>query len=140
MDSLSKKDVETHGTIVGWLQIAFGVLWIVAGSLLATLILGVGMAIQDPVAQRILATTASAVGGLLILLSVPAVVAGIGLLRRASWARILALVLAVFELAAFPIGTVLAGYTAFVLSQHSAPEVFGPCCALEESRLQSSPA
>jgi len=140
MDSLSKKDVETHSTIVGWLQIAYSMVWIVAGVFLVTLILGVGTAIQDAVAQRILATTASAIGGLLILLSVPGVVAGFGLLRRASWARILALVLAVFELAAFPIGTVLAGYSAFVLSQHSAPEVFGPCCALEESRLQAAPA
>jgi len=140
MDSLSKKDVETHSTIVGWLQIAYSMVWIVAGVFLVTLILGVGTAIQDAVAQRILSTTASAIGGLLILLSVPGVVAGFGLLRRASWARILALVLAVFELAAFPIGTVLAGYTAFVLSQHSAPEVFGPCCALEESRLQAAPA
>ena len=140
MDSLSKKDVETHSTIVGWLQIAYSMVWIVAGVFLVTLILGVGTAIQDAVAQRILSTTASAIGGLLILLSVPGVVAGFGLLRRASWARILALVLAVFELAAFPIGTVLAGYSAFVLSQHSAPEVFGPCCALEESRLQAAPA
>ena len=140
MDSLSKKDVETHSTIVGWLQIAYSMVWIVAGVFLVTLILGVGTAIQDAVAQRILATTASAIGGLLILLSVPGVVAGFGLLRRASWARILALVLAVFELAAFPIGTVLAGYSAFVLSQHSAPEVFGPCCALEENRLQAAPA
>jgi hypothetical protein len=140
MDSLSKKDVETHSTIVGWLQIAYSVLWIVAGAFLVTLILGVGTVVQDAVVHRILATIASAIGGLLILLSVPGVVAGLGLLRRASWARILALVLAVFELVAFPIGTVLAGYTAFVLSQHTAAEVFGPCCALEENRLQAAPA
>ena len=136
MNVLSKKDLETHITILGWLQIVYSLLWIAAGLFLTTLILGVGTIAQDAVVFRILATTASALGGLLFVLSVPGLVAGIGLLRRASWSRIMAMVLAVFQLVAFPIGTVLAGYTAFVLSQHAAAEVFGPCCELEKNQLQ----
>ena len=109
MDVLSKKDLETHITLVGWLQIVYSLLWIAAGVFVTTLILGVGTATQDAVALRMLTPTASALGGLLCVLSVPGLVAGIGLLRRASWSRIMALVLAVFQLVAFPIGTVLAG-------------------------------
>jgi len=140
MDMLSRRDLETHITLVGWLQIVYSVMWLLAGGFLAALILGVGTATRDPVAYRIMAVTASTLGGLLFVLSVPGLVAGFGLLHRDSWSRIMALVLAVFQLAAFPIGTVLAGYTAFVLSQRAAPEVFGACCALEENRLQAAGA
>ncbi len=138
MDVLSKKDLETHITLVGWLQIVYSVMWLLAGGFLAALILGVGTATRDPVAYRIMAVTASALGGLLCVLSLPGLVAGIGLLRRASWSRIMALVLAVFQLVAFPIGTVLAGYTVYVLSQHAAPEVFGPCCELDKNQMQAA--
>lgn len=140
MDVLSKKELETHVTVVGWLQIVNGLLGIMWGVLLAALILGVGIAVEEAIVLRIMAVTASALGGLLLVLSVPGIIAGIGLLRRASWARVMALVLAVFELALFPIGTLLGGYTIFVLSQRSAPEVFGPCCDLEKARPQQAGA
>jgi len=140
MDILSKKELETHVTVVGWLQIVNGLLGIMWGVFFATLILGVGIAVEEAIVLRVLLVTASALGGLLFVLSVPGVIAGIGLLRRASWSRVMALVLAAFELVLFPMGTLLGGYTIFVLSQRAATDVFGACCALEETRLQTAGA
>jgi len=140
MDVLSKKELETHVTVVGWLQIVNGLLGIMWGVFFATLILGVGMAVKEALVLRIMAVTASALGGLLFVLSVPGIIAGIGLLRRASWSRVMALVLAVFELVLFPIGTLLGGYTIFVLSQRAAADVFGACCELEKAQLKPAAA
>jgi hypothetical protein len=140
MDVLSRKELETHITVVGWLQIVNGLLGILWGVFIAALILGVGTAIGQAVVLRIMAVTATALGGLLFVLSVPGAVAGIGLLNRSQWARVMALVLAVFEIVLFPIGTLLGGYTIFVLSQRAAPEVFGACCELEKAQSKAAAA
>jgi hypothetical protein len=140
MNTLTKRDMEVHVAVTGWLQIVNSLLSIVAGAFVVALLLGVGVAVEDEIALRIMAVTAFAVAGLLLVLSLPGLAAGIGLLRRASWARIMAQVLAVFELVLFPIGTLLGAYTIFVLSQRAAPEVLGPCCAMEESRLKAAGA
>ncbi|HSB89214.1 MAG TPA: hypothetical protein VLD63_04205 [Anaerolineales bacterium] len=132
--------METHVAVVAWLQILNGLLGIVAGAFVAALLVGIGAIVEDAIAFRIMALTATSLGGLLLVLSLPGVVTGIGLLRRASWARILALVLAVFELMLFPTGTLLGAYTIFVLSQRAVPEVFGACCAAEEARVQAAGA
>jgi hypothetical protein len=140
MDALSKKELETHIKVVAWLQIGNGLLGIMWGVFLATLILGVGIAVEEAIVFRIMALTASALGGLLFVLSIPGVVAGIGLLRRASWSRVMALVLAVFELLLFPTGTLLGGYSIFVLSQQSASGSFGACCEPERTQLKAAAA
>ena len=73
-----------------------------------------------------LGTVGAAVGGLLLLVAIPGLVAGIGLLSRASWLRVLSLV--------------LAAYSVFVLSQQTAIEAFGACCSIEDGRLQATAA
>ena len=138
MDVLSRKDFGTHLAVVGWLQIVNSLLGIVAGLFAATLILGVGVVTEDAVALRIMSVTAASIGGLLFILGVPGLVAGIGLLRRTSWSRVMALVLSVFELVVFPIGTLLAIYTVFVLSQQPAIEAFGACCSIEDGRVPAA--
>jgi hypothetical protein len=148
MDVLSKKDFGTHVAVVGWLQIVNGLIGIVAGAFMATLILGAGAfsaslmhdggaAREGALLMEFMATTAAALGGLMLVLSVPGVVAGIGLLKRASWSRVMALVLSAFELVLFPIGTVLAAYTVFVLSQQAAVDAFGACYSIEDGRVQA---
>jgi hypothetical protein len=140
MDVLSKKDFGTHVAVVGWLQIANGLLGLLLGALAATLIVGLA-AITD--IGRVLQTmtlTAAVIGGLMVILSIPGIVAGIGLLRRASWSRVMALVLSAFELALFPLGTVLAAYTVFVLSHQAAINAFGACCSIEDGRVAAAGA
>ncbi len=138
MDVLSKKDFGTHVAVVGWLQIANGLPGLILGALAATLIVGLA-AITDigPVFQT-MTLTAAVFGGLMVILSIPGIVAGIGLLKLASWSRVMALVLSAFELVLFPFGTLLAAYTIFVLSQQAAIDAFGACCSIEESRVQAA--
>ena len=64
--------------------------------------------------MTIIATTGLVFFGLLAL---PGLLAGIGLLKRKSWARILSLVVGFFNLFNFPLGTALALYTFWVLLQ-----------------------
>jgi hypothetical protein len=59
-----------------------------------------------------------------VLLSAPGIIAGVGLLGFHSWARILALVLAVLNLPGFPIGTLLGIYTLYALLDDDAAHLF----------------
>ena len=52
---------------------------------------------------------------MLIALSAPGIVAGVGLLARKRWARIVAIVLGVLHLFEFPFGTAFGAYTLWVL-------------------------
>ena len=54
-------------------------------------------------------------GGILSLTGIAGIVAGWGLMERHSWARMLAIVLAILSLVHFPLGTGLAMYTLWVL-------------------------
>jgi hypothetical protein len=53
-----------------------------------------------------------------LVIGLPAVIAGFGLLARKGWARPLTLVIAVFNLLAFPLGTVLGIYQFWVLAMN----------------------
>jgi O-antigen/teichoic acid export membrane protein len=57
------------------------------------------------------------VSGVFLALGVPSLIAGIGLLKQKDWARILAVALAFFALACFPLGTVAGLYTLWVMTQ-----------------------
>ncbi len=140
MDILSKKDFGTHLAVVAWLQIANGLPGLLLGALAGTLILGLAAITDIARVLRTMTLTAAVIGGLMVILSIPGIVAGIGLLRRATWSRIMALVLSAFELVLFPISTILAVYTIFVLSQQAAINEFGPCCSIEDGRVQAAGA
>lgn len=76
-----------------------------------------GLFSGDPQAAGILALVSTVVFTLLLAVSAPGIVAGVGLLKRWWWARILALVVAFLNLICFPLGTALGVYTFWVLMQ-----------------------
>jgi hypothetical protein len=55
------------------------------------------------------------IGGMLMLKGIAGIIAGIGLMDRRSWARILAIVLGFLSLIHIPFGTALGIYTLWVL-------------------------
>ena len=66
----------------------------------------------------------------MLTLSVPSIIAGVGLLKRRSWARILTIVLSVLNLINIPFGTLLGIYGLWVLlSQNTAPLFGAPATA-----------
>jgi hypothetical protein len=56
--------------------------------------------------------------GIIILFSIPSIIAGIGILNNKKWALTLALVLGCFKLFSFPIGTAIGIYTIWVYSEY----------------------
>lgn len=62
---------------------------------------------------------------LISLLSLPALIGGIGLLKYRSWARTLMIVISIFHLISVPFGTALGVYGIWVLFHEDAKRVFG---------------
>ena len=78
----------------------------------------------DPEAMSITAIVGTAVAGFIALISVPDIIAGIGLLKRKSWARILALIIACVDLIMVPIGTIIGAYCIWVLVHDDTVKLF----------------
>jgi hypothetical protein len=62
---------------------------------------------------------------LISVLSLPALIGGIGLLKYKSWARTLMIVISIFHLISVPFGTALGVYGIWVLFHEDAKRVFG---------------
>ena len=63
-----------------------------------------------------------------LLISVPGIIGGVGLLRHKPWARYVVLVLSVLALLNIPIGIAIGIYSIWVLVQDETAKLFGPCC------------
>ena len=63
-------------------------------------------------------------GWLVLIRGIVGVAAGVGLLQRAPWARILALIMGFLSLLSFPFGTALGIYTIWVLLSAGADEEY----------------
>jgi hypothetical protein len=119
--------MKEHVTVVAALRIGMSVLVLVAAALVFVGVVGGGLLSGDREAIRITSIVGVVVASFLTLLAVPGIVAGAGLLRHQHWARILSLVLSIFDLLAFPIGTLIAVYSIWVLVQRETEVLFG-CC------------
>ena len=126
---MNAKDMRTHVTILGWLNIASGILFLVIGAFVFLLLTGVGAVSGEAEAFAVLSIVGSFVGFIMLVLALPSVVAGAGLLKGKNWARILAIILAVFNLMKCPLGTAVGLYTFYVLFQNEANDYFAPAMA-----------
>ncbi|MBY0505254.1 MAG: hypothetical protein K2X03_15175 [Bryobacteraceae bacterium] len=68
----------------------------------------------------------SGIIGIMLLLAIPSVVVGLGLMKFNPWARALSMVVATLHLANIPIGTVLAIYSFWVLMSPETEPLFSP--------------
>jgi hypothetical protein len=105
----------THVKILGWLHLIFGALGILGafavmgGTMLGGFFTG---SLGGMIGLSMIGTFAAVI---IIAYAIPGLLAGYGLLRFAPWARILTIVLALFELIRFPFGTCLGVYSLWVL-------------------------
>lgn len=115
--------METHVKVLAVLHIVFGTLGVFA-ALVIFLIFGgtagiVGTVAHDEpgarIAVPIIGLVGSAIFMLILIVSVPGIIAGYGLLQFAEWARILAIVLCILQLLNIPFGTALGIYGLWVL-------------------------
>ncbi len=116
--------MEKHITIVAVLSLVFGTLGTLFGIFLFVAIAGGGIISGNAVAENITGIVATGVGGFFMLISVPDIIAGIGLLKRRSWARILAFALAILDLMKIPIGTAIGIYVIWVLMNDETVKLF----------------
>jgi hypothetical protein len=125
MNRLDEKELELHVSILGWLHIVGSAFILVIAAFAFILLPTLGAVSGDPDGV-VLGVLGTGFGLLMVILGLPGVLAGYGLLKRKPWARYLALVLGVLDLVNFPIGTVIGIYTLLVLTQQSATEYFTP--------------
>jgi hypothetical protein len=121
--------MDTHVKVLAWLYIIFGVLGTLLGLGFMALLSVIGMAgaASDPdawMALPILGLTGAALGTFLLMLSLPGIIAGVGLLKYRQWARILTIVLSALNLMNFPIGTILGIYGLWVMLSDEGSRLF----------------
>ena len=126
--------MEDHVTAVGILRIGVSVVIGAGAIFMIVILLGVGLATyaQDQAVLPILSAVALGAGGFMLLTSIPGIIGGIGVLKRKNWARYLVLVLAVFDLMAFPIGTAIGAYTIWVLVNKRTAPLFEAETAIDD--------
>ncbi len=111
-------ELDKHITILGWLYIALNVFTLFIGVMVFFILIGAGLLSADGEAMSVLAIVGTFVLGILVVVSIPGIITGWGLLKRKSWARVLALVIGFLSLMNIPLGTMLGAYTIWALLAH----------------------
>ncbi|MCP4212876.1 MAG: hypothetical protein GY764_15565 [Halieaceae bacterium] len=124
MNQLNERDLHQHVIIVAWLHIITDALFLLMGCFIFFLLAGIGVAVDESDATPILIVVGLCSGSFMVVLALPGIIAGIALLKRKAWGRILAIAVGVFSLINIPLGTLIGGYTLFVLLQESATPYF----------------
>ena len=122
--------METHIKVLGALNIVFGILGVL-GAVGLMLIFGGAASIAstsgDPdaaIAVPIIGITGMALVAFLVILSVPGIIIGIGLINLWPWARIGGIVVSILWLTMIPFGTVLGIYGIWVLFSKDSERLF----------------
>ena len=113
-----------HITLLGVFHIVYHALGVVIGIGIFMLLSTVGGISGDPDAMVVLPIIGTFVGGFILFLSAPGVIAGIWLIRRRGWARVLAMIVGGLGIVDIPLGTALGAYTFWVLMQDDCIELF----------------
>ena len=124
MNTKSELHMDTHVPVLGWLYVISSIFLFIFGVLLLVFLIGIGVAIGGGDLIRIMGILSAFLGGVFTVLSLPGILAGIGLIRRKTWGRVLALVLGFLSLLNFPFGTVIGVYALYVLLQEGTAEYF----------------
>jgi len=120
--------MKDHVKVIGILWIIFGAFWLCLAVFALLVFLGVAMIpnVED-ISPSILRLIGIVVSSIMILLGLPRIIGGLGLLHHKEWARILILVLAFLDLVNVPFGTAIGIYTMIVLFNPETVKMFrGP--------------
>ena len=108
--------MRTHLKIVAIGNIVVGALAVLGGVLLALGLSVFGIATGEVMSGLLLGTVGVIAGVFLALFGIPQLVAGFGLLAGKNWARYVLIVTSALSLFGFPVGTILGGYSLWVLT------------------------
>lgn len=120
-----------HVKILGILHIVLGGLGVV-GAMIALMVFGGISALvaadhsaDSLTAIPILGAIAGIVFIIILVISLPGLIIGIGLLQFRPWARVGGIILSAFDLLAFPFHTILGIYGLWVLLNRETEQMFG---------------
>ncbi len=82
----------------------------------------IGNLINNSTASLVLSYLGTGIGTLLLVLSIPGIITGIGLMLRKPWSRIMALILCAIKLFNIPFGTAFGVYGIWLLMQNESIE------------------
>jgi hypothetical protein len=113
-----------HVRNLGWCFIIYSGLLVLIAVIVAVILGGAGALSGDRQSMMITGAVAVGVAIILVVLSLPGLIAGFGLLKFRPWARILALIVGALHVFSFPFGTALCIYTFWVLLNVQTPPLF----------------
>lgn len=123
--------MHTHVKVVAVLYIVLGSLNLLAAVIfafamgLAGTIVGMSNDPDAAMALPIIGITGTALVAFLLLLSIPPIVTGFGLLKHREWARIAGIVIAALAIFHFPFGTVIGVYGLWALLNNETARLMG---------------
>jgi hypothetical protein len=107
----------THQKIIGALFVAYGALNLTAAIALLASINVVNIFVDEIEIIQLVTVFSRLIGGALLIVSVPAIIAGIGFLQEKEWSKILGLIVGIMFLLFFPIGTIIGIYAIWLNAQ-----------------------
>jgi hypothetical protein len=125
--------MEKNINVVAALQIGLSIFTLLVVILAYTVFNVIGSFIEEPEGKTVLSIIANVIAGFLVCVSIPGLIAGIGLYRRKEWARILTIVISVIILFNFPLGTAIGIYSIWAMVQ---PETVAAFNRPEPSQYQ----
>ena len=124
--------MQQHVKIFAILNIVLGGLGMLAGVVVLLVFGGIAGLVpftgdsDAMVGSAVITLIGGVIMAVVLVLSLPMLIAGIGLLNFRPWARILAIVVCAFHLLGFPFGTAYAVYGMWVLLSQQGAALFRP--------------
>lgn len=116
--------MERHVRILGTLYIIFGVLLLITALIIYSTVKMGGILSGDETAIFVTELVSTILGAFFLLLSIPGIIGGIGLLKFKNWAKILVIIIGILNLLNIPLGTILGVYTIWVLMNNQTEQLF----------------
>jgi hypothetical protein len=123
--------MQSHVKLLAILNIVFGSLLVLGGVIVMVVLGSIGLAGAASTNSDDAAVALPILGGIggiifvvLLIIGLPQILAGWGLLNYKPWARILTIVLSVLHLFSFPLGTALGIYGLWVLLKPETEALF----------------
>lgn len=116
--------MQKHVRILGWLQIVMGLFDLLIGLAAFGVLTGIGILSGDAGGFGLM-LLGSFAGTFMLIMALPNLVCGVGLLRNwGGWVIVVAVILGVFNFFKFPVGTAIAAYTFWIAWKlYNAPDV-----------------
>ncbi|HLF35162.1 MAG TPA: hypothetical protein VI583_13050 [Cyclobacteriaceae bacterium] len=108
---------KTHQKILGALIIAYSAMNIFAALSLIAAMNIIYAFLDEPEIVDFIAILSKMIGIVLLVVSVPALVTGIGILKEKEWSKPFSLIIGIVYLVFFPVGTIIGIYTIWLSTQ-----------------------